>query len=77
MKAKINQGRRGKSIDRLVKAFEFQYPADYYGYICESYLNGHRQQVIDLFNMMKAEQQKAFLLNYGDEKVVRFIIECL
>lgn len=77
MRAKINHGNRGKSIDRLVKEYEMQYPVDFYCYICESYLYGHRQQVLDLFNEMKEAQQKAFLLNYCNEKVGKFIIECL
>lgn len=60
-RARINHGRRGKKIDSLLKTYEMQYPQDYYDYIIQSYEYGHMEQVIDLFNAMKGEQQKTFL----------------
>ena len=83
MKARINHGKRGTEIDRLVKEYDFDCPIDFYGYIIESYENGHTDQVIELFNRMKGDLQKSFLLNiqylspvYG-EKVHDLIIKSL
>lgn len=63
MRAKINHGQRGTDIDKLVKEFEFRCPADYDEYIVESYVNGRDDQVIELFNRMKGDRQRSFLLN--------------
>lgn len=63
MRAKINHGKRGVKIDTLLKRYEMQYPQDYYDYIIQSYEYGHKDQVIELFNSMKGEQQKDFLMN--------------
>ena len=63
MRAKINHGKRGVKIDTLLKRYEMQYPQDYYDYIIQSYEYGHKDQVISLFNHMKGEQQKDFLMN--------------
>lgn len=83
MRAKINHGQRGTDIDRLVKEYDFDCPREYYGYIVQSYENGHPDQVIELFNRMKGELQKNFLLNieflqpvYG-EKIHDLIIKSL
>lgn len=83
MRARINHGQRGTDIDRLVKEYDFDCPREYYGYIVQSYENGHHDQVIELFNRMKGELQKSFLLNvsafvpvYG-EKVHDLIIKSL
>lgn len=83
MRAKINHGQRGSKIEDLLKSYEFETPIEYYGYIIESYENGHHDQVIELFNRMKEAQQKSFLLNviafvpvYG-EKVHDLIIKSL
>lgn len=83
MRAKINHGRRGIKIDTLLKRYEFEYPQDYYDYIIQSYEYGHKAQVIELFNLMKEDDQKTFLLNvermatiYG-EKVHDLIIQNL
>ena len=82
-RARINHGRRGKKIDSLLKSYEMQYPQDYYDYIIQSYEYGHKEQVIDLFNAMKGEQQKSFLTEvnhmgyiYG-ERLQDFIINSL
>ena len=77
MKARINQKNRGTRIDQLVKEYGFDCPNDYYEYIIESYINGHREQVIDLFNQMKAGQQKSFLLNCYNWRVRDLIISNL
>lgn len=63
MKATINHGKRGTKIDRLLKEYEMQYPQQYYDYMIESYIYGHKAQVIELFNAMKGDDQKTFLLN--------------
>lgn len=83
MRARINHGKRGTGIDRLVKKYEFEHPREFYGYILDSYANGHKEQVIELFNEMKEDNQKSFLLNvermdtmYG-EKVHDLIIQNL
>jgi len=82
MRAKINHGQRGKSIDKLAKSYDFEHPSQFYAYIIESYENGHYDQVIELFNEMKENYQKSFLLNvagmdaFGD-KVHDLIIKNL
>ncbi len=83
MRARINHGRRGKSIDRLLIEYDLRVPRDYHDAIIESYANGNHEQVITLFNLMKEYDQKTFLLNcahmcriYG-EKVHDFIIKNL
>lgn len=83
MRAKINHGTRGTDIDRLVKEYDFDCPREFYGYIVDSYANGHKEQVVELFNRMKGDLQKNFLLNiqymnsiYG-EKIHDLIIKNL
>lgn len=83
MRAKINHGQRGVKIDTLLKRYEFEYPQEFYDYILDSYANGLKEQVIELFNEMKGDIQKAFLMNvchmdtmYG-EKVHDLIIQNL
>lgn len=63
MRAKINHGKRGTDINRLVEEYDFDCPREYYGYIVNSYVNGHTDQCIELFNRMKGDLQKNFLLN--------------
>ena len=70
-------------MENLLKEYEFEEPQEYFGYIIESYENGHHDQVIELFNQMKETMQKSFLLNvnafvpvYG-EKVHDLIIKSL
>ena len=63
MRAKINHGQRGTDIGCLVKEYDFDCPREYFGYIVQSYENGHHDQVIELFNRMKGELQKSFLLS--------------
>lgn len=63
MKAIIHHGNAGTKIERLLKRYEMTYPQDYYDYIIQSYEYGHMNQVIELFNSMKGEQQKDFLMN--------------
>lgn len=83
MRARINHGTRGTNIDRLVKEYDFDCPREFYGYIVDSYVNGHTDQVVELFNRMKGDLQKSFLLNiqfmqpvYG-EKIHDLIIKSL
>ena len=83
MKATINHGKRGVKIDTLLKMYEMQYPQDYYDYIIQSYEYGHKDQVISLFNHMKGEQQKSFLMEVNNmgyihgERLQDFIISSL
>lgn len=63
MRAKINHGRKGYKIETLLRKYEFKCPREWYDYIIESYENGHTDQVIELFNLMKEYDQKTFLLN--------------
>lgn len=82
MRAIINHGRRGTRIETLLKRYEFEHPMQYFDYIIESYINGHKAQAIELFNLMKIDEQKTFLLNatqmgpYG-ERVHDLIIQNL
>lgn len=66
MRARINHGKRGTAIERLLRTYEFECPMDYYQYIIDSYVNGHHGQVIELFNRMKEYDQKTLLLNVGE-----------
>lgn len=59
---------RTEKIENLVKDYEFETKEEYFNYIVESLVNGQRQQVKDLFNQMKKQDKKDFLLNYLDEK---------
>lgn len=83
MRATINHGKRGVKIDTLLKRYEMQYPQDYYDYIIQSYEYGHMNQVIELFNSMKGDQQKDFLMNVTHmgyiegERLQDFIISSL
>lgn len=81
MKARINHGKRGRNINSLSKSYDFSSPAEFYDYIIESYIIGHKEQVIDLFNQMKAKNQQEFLYSfcYGEyaREVREFIISNL
>jgi hypothetical protein len=63
MRAIIHHGKAGAKIEVLLKRYEFEYPEEFYGYIFESYVNGHKEQVIELFNEMNGDLQKSFLMN--------------
>lgn len=77
MKAKINHGNRGKKIEDLCKQLGFNYPYEYYEYIDDSYINGNFDQVLDLFNAMKRDQQVTFLCEYAMLNTESFIIRNL
>ena len=82
MQARINHGRRGTKIGTLLRQYKMKNTQDYYDYIVESFDNGQRDQAIELFNRMKGDQQKCFLLNinhYYDfgRKVHEFIIKSM
>lgn len=78
MKARINHGKRGRNINSLSSLSS---PAEFYDYIIGSYILGHKEQVIDLFNQMKAKNQQEFLCSFcygGYAREVReFIISNL
>jgi hypothetical protein len=82
MRAIINHGRRGTRMETLLKRYEFEHPMQYFDYIIESYINGHNDQAIALFSLMKIDAQKTFLLSalkmgqYG-ERVRDLIIQNL
>jgi hypothetical protein len=53
-----------KFAETLAREYGHQTKEDYYNIIVESLVNGHRQQVRDQFNAMKAHDQQDFLINY-------------
>jgi hypothetical protein len=53
-------------MERLAKSYEFENVNGYFNYIVESLYNGHRQQVISLYNKMDMEGKEEFL-NYLTE----------
>lgn len=61
MRTKINNGNRGQRLDRLCKRYECE---DFYELIVNSEINGHRDQAIEYFNMMKGEDQQRFIMGY-------------
>jgi len=67
MRAKINRGKAGRSIDRLVKEYGFKYPYQYWMYILDTFIGGNKDQSIKLFNQMKGDYQKTMLLNLDSE----------
>lgn len=50
----------------LAKEYDFSNENEYFQYIVDSLINGNRQQVRDLFNQMKPEDQEEFLTTYLD-----------
>lgn len=67
-RARINHGSRGKRIETLLNRYDdcMIHPVDYFDYIESSYVNGNFNQVIELFNEMKHEQQITFLTEYAE-----------
>ena len=53
-----------KYAETLAKEYDFETKEDYFNYIVESLINGQRQQVKNLFNAMKKDDQKEFLIDY-------------
>lgn len=60
---------RRKYAEDLAKEYDFQEKEEYFDYIVDSLINGHRQQVRDLFNKMKPESRREFLIDYLDESI--------
>ena len=59
-----------KRAETLAKDYELGTNAeDFYNYIVDSLINGQRQQVISLFNMMHKDNQQDFLINFLDVKI--------
>lgn len=56
-----------KYAEDLAKEYDFESENDYFNYIVESLVNGQRQQVRSLFNRMKPESQREFLIDYLEE----------
>jgi len=52
-----------KSLASLAKSYDV---ADFYYYICESYINGNKQQALELFYEMRPKDRLLFMneLNY-------------
>lgn len=67
-KVRLNYGRKG------LKELPADYGTNLYDYLLDSWANGHRAQVIEVFNRMKSEVQKSFLIdaiiyaNSGDDR---------
>tara|TARA_R110000850_G_scaffold3473_2_gene16773 strand:- start:3031 stop:3258 length:228 start_codon:yes stop_codon:yes gene_type:complete len=55
-----------KKASTLAKEYEFNTKEEYFNYIVETLINGQRQQVRDLFNAMRREDQNEFLIDYLD-----------
>jgi len=54
-----------KHADTLAREYELgNENYNFYDYIVESLINGQRQQVRDLFNMMSKDSKSDFLRNY-------------
>ena len=54
-----------KYAEDLAKDYELgNNKEDFFEYILESLINGQRQQMKALFNMMKGEDQKEFLVDF-------------
>lgn len=53
-----------KYAETLAKEYDWESKEDYFNYIVESLINGQRTQVANLFNQMKGEDQKEFLVDY-------------
>lgn len=66
-----------KFAETLAREYDFETKEQYFDYIIESLVNGHRQQVRDLFNQMRKYDQREFLIDYlsdhGYEKSVKNI----
>ena len=57
-----------QQAETLAKEYELgNTKEDFFGYILESLINGQRQQMKDLFNMMKGEDKKLFLVDYLED----------
>ena len=56
-KVRLNYGKRG------LKELPADYGADFYDYMLDLWTNGHRAEAIEVFNRMKSEVQKAFMID--------------
>tara|TARA_R110000751_G_scaffold85111_2_gene169984 strand:+ start:922 stop:1152 length:231 start_codon:yes stop_codon:yes gene_type:complete len=57
-----------QQAETLAKEYELgNTKDDFFNYILESLINGQRQQMKDLFNMMKGEDKKTFLVDYLED----------
>lgn len=59
-----------KSVLSLAKALEMRTEGEYFGYICDSYINGNKSQCRELFNDMKESDQKRFLRALKDDDYI-------
>ena len=55
-----------KYAETLAKEYDFETKEEYFDYIIMSLGNGQRQQVKELFNQMKSEDQQEFLTDHLD-----------
>lgn len=54
-----------KLAETLAREYELgKSKEDYYQYIVDSLINGNRQQVRKLFNQMRRDSKKDFLINF-------------
>lgn len=62
-----------KTAERLAKEHELGMSSeDYYNYMVDSLINGQRQQVRDLFNSMKPDSKRDFLINFLDVRHIGY-----
>jgi len=48
------------NAEELAQEYDFTYDYEYYDYIIDSYINGQKQQMFNLFNNLDNESKKAF-----------------
>ena len=61
--------------DKLAEVYEVGiYPSDFFRYIEDSFYNGQKKQVLDLFNEMEREDKVIFLTEYCELGLVRNLI---
>lgn len=56
-----------KNVKTLAKEYYFSTKEQYFYYIEESYRNGQKKQAKELFNSMRKESQKEFLIDHLKE----------
>jgi hypothetical protein len=59
-----------KSVLTLAKELGFRTKGEYFGYICDSYINGNKTQCRELFNDMRECDRKEFLRALKDDDYI-------
>jgi len=61
--------------DKLAEVYEVGiYPSDFFRYIEDSFYNGQKKQVLDLFNEMEREDKVIFLTEYCELEIIKTFI---